>query len=272
MRKNIFHQATPGLSPGLLVHEATKSIRDGMVYPTRPADDAAEPGTWVDRLFPVASSQPLAPSADPFALDRHSCLETYVQRRSQRTYADQDFTRDDLARLLALAYPPEVAEPGYGASGAIDGGLKPWAAHVTSCKLFPLVLNMSDLAAGAYAYDERQRQIRPIRPEDPIDLVQARFFQAEFTKAPVIVLLVGSLADCIARHGDRGYRYMLLEAGMMIQHLYLAASYLDLSASVTGSLVHDDFNQWLGLDGYHASVLMAFVAGHPQQEEQSDAQ
>lgn len=234
-------------NPGLLVHEWTKNFRDGMIH--RPGGAEGRPGgEWAERLFPATlPAEPLgaARGSEPSGRGR-SGLETLAGRHSVRRYDDAALPRERLARLLELSY-------------AQEGGGRPRQ----SCRLFPLVSEVAGLAAGAYLYDEQGHSLRLVRPENPRPLIKEFCFQAEFTHAPVLILLAGSLAESLELHGDRGYRKMLFGAGQMIQRLYLAASYLGLAACVTGSIVPERLGQWLGMDGFDGTVLVAFAAGLP---------
>jgi SagB-type dehydrogenase family enzyme len=252
-----------GANPGLLLHEWTKNFRGGQVYEPAAGE---RPGAWVERLFPASEGEDFAPRGHADAASAtaspRSCLETFARRLSVRRYADAPLTRDELARLLSLCHPVEGADArGRGGSPKGGGLLRSGLAPVESCKLLPLVVNVEGLGAGAYLYDEGPRRLRLVRAENPLPLIVENFFQAEFTHAPVLVLLVGSLAESLARYGDRGYRLLLMEAGLLIQRLYLAASSLGLAGCITGSLIQPRFNEWLGLDGFNGTALLAFAAG-----------
>lgn len=251
-------------SPALYLYEWTKNFPDGPY--AEPRLNTAAPGSpsaWVDQLFPPSlPHEPLTPTANPFTAVSRSSLDTLSFRRSVRHYADTPLTRDELAQFLALCYPKHVTDPDYQPDPRPHRGLKPASGHVTGCRLFPLVLNVTGLAAGVYYYDERQRQLRHIRVADPKPFVQEYFFQAEFLAAPVMLLTVGSVSDYLLRYGDRGYRYMLFDVGLLLQRMYLVTSCLDLNGCTTGSLVQGAFEQWVGVDGFQGTVLKAFALGH----------
>lgn len=273
-------------NPGLLLHEWTKNFRGGMVYPhdsrTDGATNAAHAtgatdaaGAWVERLFraPAAREDFAPPETSGDAADGagggRSCLQTFARRLSVRQYAATPLKRDQLARVLALCYPR--TSPDEAATDAPVGGLRRGLAPVTSCRLFPLAVNVEGLTSGAYLYDAAPPSLRRVRDEDPRALIEENCFQAEFTHAPALILMVGSLAESLAREGDRGYRSLLMESGLMIQRLYLAAGSLGLVGCVTGSLIQPRFNEWLGMDGFNATTLMAFAVGHAVAAESAAA-
>lgn len=259
-------------SPALYLYEWTKNFPGGFRRESRlDVSELDAPSAWVNQLFPpTLPHEPFAPAVDPVMTVQRNSLDTLSFRRSVRTYARSPLTRAELAQFLALCYPAQVADPAYQPDPLPHSGLKRTSGHVTGCRLFPLVLNVDGLAAGVYYYDEQKRHLRHILLQDPMPFVQEHFFQAEFLAASVLILTLGSLADYLQRYGDRGYRYMLLDVGLLLQRMYLVTSCLDLSGCTTGSLVQGAFEQWLSLDGFQGSVLKAFAVGHKVVDEAED--
>lgn len=263
MPKSIIHEA----KPGLIVHEWTKqrraSSRTGV-----PAHNDGENTGWVQAFVPQnALAYDLIPSHDPYTMAGRTSLKTLAGRRSIRHYGDTPLTTDELAQVMTLCSPPGTCS---GTTGdAPQARLRRWHSVATSCTLFPLVLRVTGLQPGGYLYDAQRQRLIAVRQDDPLPLMQAACFQTEFAHASVVMLLVGSLSDSIARYGDRGYRYLLIDAGTMLQRLYLAVSALGLNGCATGSIVHGGFSTCLGLDGYQGTVLMAFALGHAPEREAS---
>jgi SagB-type dehydrogenase family enzyme len=255
-------------NPGLLLHEWTKNVRDGRV-PARPepAGQQRRERSWAERLFARAlPSEDFAPAQERPADARQTTLQTFANRQSVRRYSKEPLTREQVAQLLSLCFPDGRGRPIH-TEAAAPHELQTGAPANTACKLFPLVSNVTELAGGGYFYDERRRQLKRIRQEPTSSALQEFCFQAEFLHAPVLLLVVGSLAESLALHGDRGYRIMMVEAGAMLQRLYMAASHLNLAGCATGSIVQERLGAWLGLDGYEATVLMGFAVGLPRAEE-----
>lgn len=245
MPKNLLFEA----KPGLLVHEWTRQTRAAV--PEAPAA-VGEPGAWARA---VAAAAPALGLEQPVVPGR-SALETLARRRSVRQYAATPLALAELGGLLALSTPA----PGPGPSPHTR--LQPWRHQRPDCAVFVLALRVDGLTPGGYLYDAAAHQLLPVRLEHPLPLLQAACFQREFCDAAALLLVAGSLAEQQARHGERGYRALLLDAGVMLQRIYFAVSALGLVGSATGSLVQDQLSAWLGLDGYNGAVLMGFALGH----------
>jgi SagB-type dehydrogenase family enzyme len=70
-------------------------------------------------------------------------------------------------------------------------------------------------------------------------LAQIFLAQPYLTAAAVVVVLAGALDRTTARYGDRGYRYVLYEAGHAMQNLTLAGAALDIGTLNLGGFLDD---------------------------------
>ena len=63
------------------------------------------------------------------------------------------------------------------------------------------------------------------------------------------------------KYGDRGYRFVLLEAGHLAQNACLAAAALGLAAAPIGGYFDRDVDRQLRLDGLSESSVYALLLG-----------
>ena len=63
------------------------------------------------------------------------------------------------------------------------------------------------------------------------------------------------------RYGERGYRYMHLDAGHACQNLYLAAEVIDAGVCAIAAFYDDQINPLLGLDGDNNFVVYVATVG-----------
>jgi SagB-type dehydrogenase family enzyme len=264
MSDNIFMREGIGGSAGMLVHEATKNFEKGKRFDM--ASDGVPPaGRWIKSVFPAAFDAEPIRYGEVAAPVASSCIDTLFRRRSVRVYADRPLSLEALGQFLAMAYPEEVIRPGYVPVMQPHQRLTAWNSHVTQCRLVLLARRVQGVAPGAYLVDERERVLRPINDADlqSIDaLLKVGCFQEEFRAAPAFLMQLGSIHDALIRYGERGYRYMLLENGVLLQRMYLAAATLGLASCVTGSIIQKEFERWLGIDGYQAAAVNGFALGH----------
>jgi SagB-type dehydrogenase family enzyme len=63
------------------------------------------------------------------------------------------------------------------------------------------------------------------------------------------------------RYGDRGYRYIFLDAGHVCQNLYLCAQSLSCGVCAVAAFSDDDMNRALGLDGVERFTVYLAAMG-----------
>ena len=68
------------------------------------------------------------------------------------------------------------------------------------------------------------------------------------------------------KYGERGYRFILLDAGHMSQNLYLVSSHLNLGVVALGAGTNNDntLDAVLGLVSSQENAFYGFAIGHPQ--------
>ena len=63
------------------------------------------------------------------------------------------------------------------------------------------------------------------------------------------------------RYGERGYRYLYLDAGHVCQNLYLSAESINCSTCAIAAYSDDELNQILELDGKEQFVIYLATVG-----------
>ena len=66
------------------------------------------------------------------------------------------------------------------------------------------------------------------------------------------------------KYGERGYRFLLLEAGHIAQNLLLAAEADGMGGVAIGGFLDDPLNDLLDLDGVEEAVVYMVLAGQKQ--------
>jgi SagB-type dehydrogenase family enzyme len=115
--------------------------------------------------------------------------------------------------------------------------LDPVGGHLND--LYLIVNNVDGLAAGAYVYHWDSKSLELLKSGDFRD--KAGFLGLEQqlpADAAVDVFFLADLKKILERYGNRGYRAVQLEAGILGGKLYLAAYAQHLGAS--GLTFYDD--------------------------------
>lgn len=192
-----------------------------------------------------------------------SIVETVLTRRSQRALSGESVTRNELGQLLRMAN-------GVTGSMSLYGGQKqyfrttPSAGALYPVELYAFVLNVDDLPAGLYHFDPVENQLESVRFGDFRLQLQRCTHENAVQSAAVMFAMTGTSPKSRLKYGERGYRFMLLEAGHLGQNALLAAHALDLAAFAIGGFLDDDLDRLLDIDGLDEVSLYMIAIGRKE--------
>jgi SagB-type dehydrogenase family enzyme len=198
------------------------------------------------------------PGVEELDLPSTSLVDTLAARRTLRSFTPEALTRHEVAALLSLSG---------GVTGKYDKQLlraAPSAGGLFPVEIYLAVRNASGLEAGLYHYDWPVHSLARLgdAPEDE-RLSRVCCYQPQASECAVIVFLAGMVQRTVKKYGDRGLRYVFLDAGHLAQNLCLAATVLDLACMTTCGFYDDQANDLFGLDGLAESMLYVGFVGRP---------
>jgi SagB-type dehydrogenase family enzyme len=169
------------------------------------------------------AATPLQPPEDT----PQDTIEQVISRRgSTRQFSRQSITLSQLSLLLDRT-----------TRGIPADFLDPVGAHLND--LYLIVNNVEGLAAGAYVYHWETKALELLQAGDFRDKGGYLGLEQQIpADAAVDVFFLADLKKILERYGNRGYRAVQLEAGILGGKLYLAAYAQRLGAS--GLTFYDD--------------------------------
>jgi len=175
-------------------------------------------------------------------------------RRSVRNYADRPVTLEQLARLLH--YTTGVTDPEHGFRAA------PSAGALYPIEVYPVIFRVEGIAPGVYHYLVGQHALALVRAGDiRSDMQRAALFQSMITTAALVLVLTGVPARSTGKYGERGQRYLLLEAGHIGENAYLEATTLGLGCCAIGAFLDAEVDRLLGVDGRAETSVFMLALG-----------
>jgi len=160
-----------------------------------------------------------------------SIEEAILKRRSIRSYNDQPLTLQDVSQLL------------WAVQGITDpGGLRaaPSAGATYPLEIYVVVGDVEGVDKGIYRYRPDQHElIKVLDAAHREDLASAALNQQFIAEAPINIVITAIYERTTNRYGDRGIRYVHMEAGHAAQNVYLQAVSLNMGTVVVGAF-HDD--------------------------------
>jgi SagB-type dehydrogenase family enzyme len=161
-------------------------------------------------------------------------------------------SRRALSRLLQCSH---------GINGEINRGPIPSAGGLQALELYVVVLSPGWLPSGWYHYDRRGHHLSQLSPNVARNDLRASVPSLERIEGGSLVwLLIGDGARVRAKYAERGLRFLLLEAGHLMQNLCLVSASLGLATVPLGGFFeHQLRRRLLLLEG--DEVLYAALCG-----------
>lgn len=193
----------------------------------------------------------------PVTLGTVSIEETLSKRSSIRDYTDQPLTLKEVSQLLWAAQG--ITRPEWGGRTAPSaGGTYPLEVYIVVADR-----GVEDLASGIYRYIPQRHTLLLVEPGDKTsDLAVAALDQDWVATARINIVIAAVFERTTERYGERGIRYVYMEAGHADQNIYLQAAALDLGTVVIGAFHDEQVQRLLDLPEEQKPLYIAPV-GHP---------
>jgi SagB-type dehydrogenase family enzyme len=160
-----------------------------------------------------------------------SVEEAILQRRSIRDYTTQPLILQEVAQLLWAAQG--ITDPrGYRAA--------PSAGATYPLEVYAVIGNVEGVAPGIYQYEPETHQLLRVVDGDKREALAVAAVDQEWVVQGAINIVITAIYErTMDRYGQRGIRYVDMEAGHAAQNVYLQAVALNLGTVVIGAF-HDD--------------------------------
>ena len=177
---------------------------------------------------PASAARPSLIRLPQPRLDGTTSVEAALAaRRSIRSFANKPVTLEELSQLLWAAQG--ITDPRGLRTAPSGGALYP-------LELFVVAGSVAALPAGTYRYEPvGHHLVRVAEGDQRPDLADAALGQSTMRKAPVVIAIVADERKTTIKYGERGVRYVHLEAGHAAQNICLQAEALGLGSVVIGA-------------------------------------
>jgi SagB-type dehydrogenase family enzyme len=169
-------------------------------------------------------------------------------RSSVRSFSNEAVGVDELSQLL---WASQGVTHGQGRRTAPSAGaLYPLALYV-------IAGNVTALPAGIYRYEPVDHRLTVVTSGDRRgDLADAALGQSAVRSAAVVIAVIADYHRTTVKYGERGIRYVHLEAGHAAQNIALQATALGLGTVMIGAFSDDAVSAVLKASGRQALYLI----------------
>ena len=163
--------------------------------------------------------------------------EALLHRKSIREWRDEPLDVEDLALLLwaAQGVTEHAGWDWYRRTAPSAGATYPLEVYVVIGEK-GVRSGSGYLEAGVYRYNPFRHSLTLVRRGDARrELWEASWRQDWVRDAPVSIVICAVYERTTSRYGERGVRYVILEAGHVGQNIYLMATALNLGTVAIGA-------------------------------------
>lgn len=187
---------------------------------------------------PLSTKRILLP--DPTYEGERSLEYALYERRSVRNYTNEPLTIVEISQLL------------WAAQGTTDErGFRtaPSAGALYPLELYLVMGDVKETTSGIYRYLPDTHALEKVLDGDLRSaLSDAAFNQSCIENGAVVVIFSAVYGRTTEKYGDRGIRYIHMEAGHAAQNVYLQAVALDLGTTVIGAFDDDEVKNIVGME------------------------
>ncbi len=168
-----------------------------------------------------------------------SLEEALLERRSVREYDPGALTLDQVSQLLWAAQ---------GITGVGGGRTAPSAGALYPLEVLVVAGSVDGLSPGVYRYDPPTHELNQTRQGDSRAALAAVALDQEWVRQASISLVIAAVYErTTAKYGERGVRYVHMEAGHAAQNVCLQATALGLGAVTVGAFDDSRVKNAVGL-------------------------
>lgn len=169
-----------------------------------------------------------------------SIEEALLKRRSIRSYKDEPLSISEISQILWAAQGITDKRVGFRTA--------PSAGALYPLEIYLVVGKVKDLEPGVYKYrPENHEIILTLKGDKRNDLYISALRQEWIRNAPVVIAISAIFERTTIKYGERGIRYVYMEAGHCSQNIYLQCVSLNLGTVTVGAFYDDNVKRVLNL-------------------------
>ena len=183
-------------------------------------------------------------SLPKITLEKDSFLDVLNRRFSCRNFRDTPLSTKEISLLLWSTNGLKIDATTEATR------ILPSAGATYPLEIFLVVGNggVEGVEEGVYRYDYSTHSLWRIKSGDVRrQLTFACLNQNFILQAPVSIAICAQYERTTSFYGQRGYRYVIMEAGHACQNLYLICSYLHLGTVEVGAFEDEKVKKVLGI-------------------------
>jgi len=214
------------------------------------------------KSYPARPKLALPPVNQATGIDLESVIRG---RRTVRNFSGEPITLEKIARILFHAYGITGSIP-IPHSPHVEQKLRavPSAGALYPLEIYPVILKSQEIKPGIYHYNVAEHSLEEIKPGNYGEEIGEMCFAKPFIDIDTssLVLLLSAVFDrMLFKYQDRGYRFILIEAGHVAQNVSLLCHGMGMGSVLIGGFLDDALGDLVGLDCDYESIIYPIIIG-----------
>lgn len=243
----------PNSNIGLYFHQLSKDISWGGKVRI-PKDVKDYPKSWVNVEYKTYENTPKIKLLEKKQTILEAKLtDMIVNRVSKRDFRDIEINIKEISTIINFSISLKDRDADF------SGRVHPSGGGRYSIEHYFLIQKSSELETGIYHYNIKTHQLEFLTQISKKDLPTISKAYAWVQEAGLVWFMTSIFDRNMRKYGERGYRYILKEAGHIAQNIYLVSTALNLpvcSVEGTSDLLIEEI---LGIDGEGESIINTMV-------------
>jgi len=188
-------------------------------------------------------------------------IQLLQRRRSLRKFSKTPLTLTDLSFILwaAQGITAKAGEHFFRTTPSA-GALYPIETYLS-------IQNVENLTNGLYHFDIISFQLNLLSEHDVSKKIATVFLDQKFMESAALTLIWTAVARrTMSKYGERGGRYLLLDAAHICQNTLLAAEALNCGGCPVAAFYDQELVEILGIDGEEEIPLYGSTIGRKSSE------
>ena len=192
---------------------------------------------------------------DEVSIDLRKVIE---ERKSVRTYHEKPLSLVELSWLLWCTQGIKQISDRPSTIRTV-----PSAGARHSFETYLIINRVNGLKPGLYRFLATKHKLLVLDLDETlVDKFSAANWSSEMLSNSAVIFIWVAISDRMTyKYGNRGFRYLHLDAGHVCQNLYLASEAIECGSCAVGGFYDDAVNALLNLDGEEKFVIYMGTVG-----------
>lgn len=228
---------------------------------SKSAQEHGDPQPPLEIPFPEDAIQIPLPAIEDVYHPQMTVVKSILERCSLRQYSTGALTLGELSLLLYTCQG--IRELREGRNSKVSFRTVPSAGARHAFETFILINRVEDVEPGLYRYSAVNHSIVQVNMDANIakEVTAGCLGQKQVLNSAVTFVWVAVVKRMTWRYVERGYRYLLLDAGHVCQNVSLVAEAIHCGVCAIAAYDDEKLNEVLGVDGEDMFAIYVAALG-----------